>query len=264
MRMRFRSATRADYIRQSFIVLAALLHFALPQIPIVFGIGRDIGNSAGAQADAVPPGWAFSIWGVIFAWTLLFALWQAMPGKAKSSFLRACGWLAFASMALSAGWSIAAIFGPLWSTLPVMMALYACLALTAFTMRRRLENTVPAARWLAIYPFQLFFGWITLALPANLASIFVDYDLRPFDATADIQTLFVFAVAALLAYIGLRVTRAAPFYALAIAWGAGALLFDHAWVHWRPLPAMGSAALVLFLIAAERWISLSRRGGFER
>jgi len=252
-------ATPIDRVRQTVNVTAALANFALPQIPLVFGVGKEIGQNPGSDANAVPPGWAFSIWGLIFAWTILFAFWQALPGKGRSSYLRSEGWGTALAMGLAALWSVLSMFAPFWTTLPVMAALYVTLAWLALSLRSRPESDTEAVRWLAIYPFQLFFGWITLALMANLAAVRLEYGINPIGGTEDTYTLIIMAFGGVLALIGLNLTRGAAAYALPVAWGVGALLLQHAWADWNPAPAAGSATLFLFLLAAERWVALRTR-----
>lgn len=252
-------ATPLDHFRQSVTVIAALGNFTLPQIPFIFDVGKQIGTNPGASADAVPPGWAFVIWGPIFAWTILFAIWQALPGKGRSSFLRHIGWPAALTLALSCLWSALAVFAPDWTTLPVMIALFAAHAFLARVLLNRPESDVEAARWLAIYPFQFFFGWITLALMANLASVRLQYGLDPLGVADHVYTLVIMVAGAALVVTGLILTRAAVFYMLAVGWGIVALLFLHAWADWNPVPAAGSAGLLLILLAVERWVSLSNR-----
>jgi len=262
--MRFRSETRWDYARQAITAVVALAHFALPQIGFARRIGGTSAIMDASESPAVPPPWTFAIWGVIFAWTLLFALWQALPGNAKSSFLRAVGPWAAASLTLSALWSLCAMFAPFWTTLAAMSALYVSLAITCAAMRKRPESAMEAARWLGRRPFELFFGWIALALPANAAAVMREYGLTVFADNPQLDVFVLFALAALTVYAGLAVTRGAAFFAFAAAWGAGALLFDNSWANWRPEPAAASAALLLFLLAAERWIASRRAGGFAR
>jgi len=252
-------ATPIDHARQAANAVAALAAFALPQVPRALDVGREIGANPGSEADAVPPGWAFAIWGLIYAWTLLYAFWQALPGKGHSTYLRAVGWFTALAFALTALWALAAIFAPYWTTLPVMVALWASLAVLAVRLRARPESDTEAARWLAIYPFQLFFGWITLALMANLAAVRLQYGIDPLGAPDDVYTLVVMAVGGALALAGLVLTAGGAAYAMAVAWGAAALLFQHAWAEWDPVPAAGAATLFLFLLAAERWVALANR-----
>jgi hypothetical protein len=54
----------------------------------------------------VPAGYAFTIWSLIFALSLSYAVCQALPSERESPRLRRVGWLTASAMAATSAWMI--------------------------------------------------------------------------------------------------------------------------------------------------------------
>lgn len=131
------------------------------------------GRTTGEIADRfpvmiTPAGYAFSIWGLIYAGLLAFAVYQTLP-RARGNAAVADVRLPFVATCLfNAGWLVA--WHNLWITtsMAFMVALWIMLALIHARLRG-LGATGPAgARWFVRVPFGLYFGWITVAALVNL------------------------------------------------------------------------------------------------
>src|SRR5690242_6638514 len=63
------------------VLLAAVLQVLTPLLP-QFGIGEPIGSRSDSVRTLITPaGWAFSIWGALYAGSALFAIYQALPSQ---------------------------------------------------------------------------------------------------------------------------------------------------------------------------------------
>ena len=73
----------ADGLRVLLLILAALAQIAASAAPRLLGWEDDISSrSQSLPTPIVPPGWAFSIWGLIFLGSLAFAIYATLPGPA--------------------------------------------------------------------------------------------------------------------------------------------------------------------------------------
>lgn len=77
---------------QSSLIIAAPIVFAILQIltPVLpqLGIGEPIGDRSDVVRSLVTPaGWAFSIWGPLYAGSLVFAVYQALPSQRDNGLL---------------------------------------------------------------------------------------------------------------------------------------------------------------------------------
>src|SRR5688500_3623743 len=69
------------------VIIAALLQILTPLFP-QFGIGEPIGSQSDAVRTLITPaGWAFSIWGALYAGSTLFAIYQALPAQRDNALL---------------------------------------------------------------------------------------------------------------------------------------------------------------------------------
>lgn len=218
-------ARGADLARQ--IVVLSAVSFML--IAAVIGAGA-FGNSAvqDQQGGALntdgsylaPAGPAFSIWSVIYAGLIGYAIWQALPKQRAHPRQRALGWLIALTMTLNGLWLVAARFGTLFSTVVVIVLLLAALGYTfrvAVRTRERRDGVVDAVLIDGVTGLHL--GWVTLATVANTAAWLTTVVPAEWENAADAIGIAVLIVVAL---IGLGIAwrsgwRVAP--AVALAWG---------------------------------------------
>lgn len=185
--------------------------------------GTPIAEAAGGalSADATlvaPAGAAFSIWSVIYAGLVAFAVFQALPSRRGDPRQRRVGWLVLASLLLNAGWILCVQAGLVAVTVPVIVALLAVLVL-AWTRLLRTPATSLAEAVVVDGTVGVYLGWVSIATVANVAAALADAGMDPSGAAATAWALAVLAVAAgvgvLLAVAGSG--RFAP--AAALAWG---------------------------------------------
>mgnify|MGYP001091462288 CR=1 FL=1 len=122
-----------------------------------------------------PPGYVFSIWGVIYALAIVFMIYQARPSQRGEVYLRQIGFLYVVGAVANISWLF--IFHYSYGvpelfvvSLVPMIALLLCLLL----VYQRLgigKRQVPRNEKLAVHlPISVYLGWISLAIIANIAS----------------------------------------------------------------------------------------------
>jgi len=211
--------------------------------------------SAGGDTTLRAAGYAFSIWGPIYAGLAAFALYQALPGRGASKAVSLALSPAIAAMGLIGAWIWLSAADRGWATVAVIvLALLAAMSATVLAQRG-----AAASRWdrvFVVWPFAALAGWLTVASAINLLTVMTKEGL--IGAGQALPTALAgIAAAALVAAAFLRTTRLL-IYALPVAWGLVAVFVaergDNPVAAWA---ALAAAALVLLL--AGLWLRGGRR-----
>jgi hypothetical protein len=96
-----------DRPRQICNVVFAVGQAAAPGITPLLGLPQVGSVSDRYPTYVVPAGYAFSIWGLIFALCIAYAVWQMLPAQRANPLLRRVGWLTAAAFAGSTAWEFA-------------------------------------------------------------------------------------------------------------------------------------------------------------
>jgi benzodiazapine receptor len=194
-------------------------------------IVRFNGLTTGGISDAfpnyfVPAGYVFSIWGVIYVFTGIFAVYQMLPANRDAAFQKAIGpWFLIGSIA-NGVW----IFLWHWYLIPV--SLIAMLILLASLLMIYLRSNIGKAnaevsrkiRIATQVPFSLYLGWITVATIANVAAVLVYSAAVPgLDAAAVTWTVLILAVVALITIL-MQWFRKDVVFALVVVWAVAGIL----------------------------------------
>jgi benzodiazapine receptor len=156
-------------------VVAALIMNTLVNILPLNGV------TTGQVSDSypnlfTPPGYVFSIWGVIYVLAIVFMIYQARPSQRSEPYLAQTGFLYLIGAGANVSWLF--IFHYSYGvpqlfivTLVPMTVLLICL----LAIYRRLGIGKREAAWsqkLAVHlSISVYLGWISLAIIANVASI---------------------------------------------------------------------------------------------
>jgi hypothetical protein len=246
-----------DRLRQGVTVAAALAQAILPSLPALTGWGVQIGDRANAEGPlpVTPAGYAFAIWGPIFAWCLAHAVWQALPRHASDTLSRRAGWAFAAAMAGNALWAL--VFqsgGPAWATALILgaiaaAAIIALARVSAFPLPLRRDQV-----WLFAAPLGLLAGWVSVAAFVNLAVALSQGGWLPLRDPGHIASPAIIAAATATALAA--IARYAPFptYALAVIWGLVAVLVRNGG------DATGLTAALAALLVAALAVRSARQG----
>ncbi|HEX6910171.1 MAG TPA: hypothetical protein VF142_07245 [Longimicrobium sp.] len=205
----------------------------------------------------VPAGYAFSIWGLIFALCIAYAVWQALPARRESPLLRRVGWLTAAAFAGSTLWQFAFPAGLYNVSVVLIVTTLATLALAVGRMVNRRAPFSTAERVLVWLTCGVYLGWITVATVANVAQTLVAYGVMELGLSGEAWGMVMLGAAALIASLVTLATRNAA-YPLAVAWALVAvyvarrgppLVTQSATV---AMVALAAAAVVALALAASR------------
>ncbi|MEQ8654074.1 MAG: hypothetical protein RIC87_16535 [Kiloniellales bacterium] len=249
--------TPADRLRGIALLLAAVAQILAGYLPILLDWPVTISDrSAALRTPLVPAGYAFSIWGLLFAWLLALSAWQLLQPRFALLQLRRVGWWIAVLFTIAAVWEL---YVP-WQTLDWVSAILLLAALgialgVSFVLHRD-QGLTTSERWLLAYPLYALAGWLTAAFFANLSSTLMAAGpvwLNPVRLPVALALLAILFV--LGASVALRLGAYA--YVLPLVWALAAVAVSNlTWAYMPPL-AIAAGVSALLLLAAPL---LSRRG----
>ena len=242
--------------RKIAVIAAVTFAIMVPALQALTGWGQtaaEFSNDGDQTLRAA--GYAFSIWGVIYAGLALYAVFQALPGRAEPHLMASVGWPS-AVAGLGCGlWIIASAADLDWATVVIILASTGAVTWGLIAARVRDLGLIGLSRYLVVWPLGLLAGWLTVASAVNILTVLtaqgaIDpaHPLAPALAGIGITTLIAAIVAERIK---------APTYGLAVAWGLAAVGV----AEWGPKPLVGAAgyagaALILMLTV---WLAFRRK-----
>lgn len=256
---------QSDKLRQ---VLNLLLAIAQPVIAALVNLELT-GPSIGAISDryptyVVPAGYAFSIWSLIFALSLGYGVWQALPSQRENALLRRVGWLTAAALASTSLWMLVFQRSLFILSIGVMLCLLA--ALIGVVERTFTHGTrTRAEQWLVYVTFSIFLGWITVATVANVGQVLTAYGWNGWGVTGETWGIIALIAAGLIAAAVTWGLRGNVAYALTIIWALVAVAVNQ---YERAVPTssatVGATAVAMsILVGATLLVSLACRGAWR-
>lgn len=120
-----------------------------------------------------PAGYAFSIWGLIYIGLLGFVIYTGRTLFKKSTeepLLLKIGWWFVISCLANALWVVAWLYDYTGTSVLIMAVILISLLKIILNTRMELDS-YPLKKYLFIFwPFALYFGWISVAIIANIAA----------------------------------------------------------------------------------------------
>jgi hypothetical protein len=211
-------------------LFGAIAQLLAPSFHPITGLGSSFMQATNAtivNAPEVPAGYAFSIWGVIFTVSLIFAVVQALPHQwgnpvftklrlpLMGAFWSASLWMVLLQL-LGEGWYLAVI---IWLMLGF--------ALTAFITNNTLLKTGVSVntgfqRWGVNPLVGLFSGWLSIAVFLNTSSVLRFYQWEQlFDRSiwSTQQGIVTLVLACLFGGMVLIKTQGNRWYGGTLLWG---------------------------------------------
>jgi benzodiazapine receptor len=210
-----------------------------------------------------PPGYVFSIWGVIYALAVVFMLYQARPSERSKAYLTQIGFLYTISAIANVSWLFVFQYSyRVPQLLVVSLVPMAVLLLSLFSMYQRLgigRREVPRNEKLAVHlSISVYLGWISLAIIANIASVLnVLFPGIPID----VQALWTVVVLVLAATITVLMVWARGDFAfgLVVIWASVGIALYRVAIPIISLTSLATCALVAILVLVAPFL---RRTGF--
>ena len=205
------------------ILIFAILQIVATMLPSI-GIGEAIGDRSNEARTAITPaGWAFSIWGPLFAGCVAYAVYQLLPSQKNNQLLARIGWPSAGAFLGNALWalytqSLGLNFG---SALIIIFTLL-CLLATYRSFAREPNGFTWGELALAVVPLSALTAWLTAATIVNIAAVLDYHGLDLGDATEAVGAAVVL-VGALIASVAIGNGRGNPWYAIVFLWALGGI-----------------------------------------
>ena len=218
-----RTPNPRNRLQRLAVVLAVILQIGSTFLPN-FGIGEDIGSRSDATRTLVTPaGWAFAIWGLLFAGSALYAIYQALPSQRYSALLNRIAWPAAGVFVLNGLWALYTQFYALTVASVLIISIALVCVLTIYRILYHLDRDFTAAeRWLVMLPLSALAAWLTAATIVNISAT-----LRYYDVGADSDSIMlaagVVAIGGIIAALAVWRGRGNPVFAGVFLWALVAI-----------------------------------------
>lgn len=220
---------------QPALLLAALAFIAAPALtPPFTGYDPGLFPVRIDRPSIQPAGYAFAIWGLIYVWLLIHAVFGLLRRRGDPAFLRVALPLLLAS-ALGAVWLAIAASLPLLAEAAIL--LMAGFALTAYLRADPVQD-----RWLLAAPTAIFAGWLTAASAVSTGVLLAGYGLMSDTGSA----LAMLAVVLVIAIVVQTKRPSMPVYGATVVWAIVGVIV----VNWGVNPAVAYAAIAGAVIMA--------------
>ncbi|MBE9461554.1 tryptophan-rich sensory protein [Dyadobacter subterraneus] len=157
--------------------------------------------SAKYQNLFTPAGYAFSIWGLIYIGLIAFAIYQSQGlfnNKETPAVVEKIGWMFVISCIANCLWILAWLYDYTGASVIIMTVLL--LSLCSIIIRTRMEFDLITFKRVALewWPFAIYFGWITVAIIANVAAYLTKIQWDGFGISAENWTITMILAAMLI------------------------------------------------------------------
>ncbi len=234
--------------RQIAVVAAAVFNLVLNWMAgsgLLFGVQTGA-VSDGAPTPITPAGWAFSVWGVIFAGVAVFAVWQALPGQRGGRYDRLAAPFVAANV-LNGLWQVPWLLERFGIAAVVIAGILGSLVWLYVVLDRMELRGVE--RWTLGVPASLWLAWLAVAAPLNWTIWLRSLGWSPDGVVWPVAV--VLAVAAVGGWLLLRTGDLAVAAVLLWAFAAIALNGAAGTALWGALAVAGLVVLAALAVGAR-------------
>lgn len=243
-------------LRALLVLLFAIGQFAAPQAArfVGFGLPLDRAVNTGVPPPEQPTGFSFSIWGVIFGLSLVFAIRQAMPTWRDSALYQSIGWSAALAFLFNCLWMLIAQFQGNGSVLVASIWVIWVFAARAFFRTLAMRPVLDGFdRFVTLPLFGMLTAWLSAATVLNTASYLRLIKVVPPALT---PTLYAALILVVMAVLSLAVLRRAGGYlpvAATTLWALGGVAYANYYDKFDRNLVMLACGLMLLVVAALAW-----------
>jgi hypothetical protein len=196
-----------------------------------------------------PAGYAFSIWGLIYLQLILFAGYQAKSLFTKNhddKFVLDIGPYFITSNIFNAAWVIAFSKDQIGLSVCIMILLFFSLLKIVLNTNMERWDAPFATIFFLWWPFSTYFGWVNVAMIANLSIYFKSLGWNGAPLPEEFWAIAIITIAAAI-FVFMTWTRNMREYAFAGSWGIIAIAV-HNW-HSNHTVAYAALGMALFVIS---------------
>jgi hypothetical protein len=234
------------------ILLAAILQVVATTLPAL-GFGEPIGSQSDEVRTLITPaGWAFSIWGPLFAGSLAYSIYQLLPAQKDSLLLARIGWASGGAFLGNAMWALyAQFFGLAFPSAMIIAFTLLCLLFIYRIIVRSPGAFTRGEHLFVVLPFSALAAWLTAATIVNVAAVLVYHGLDVGDA-APMVAASVVMVGGIIASAAIWRGRGNPWYALVFLWALAGIYGRNAGEHYELVSATVAAGILVAVAALAR------------
>ena len=218
-------------MKNTFIkILAGVSYVAMVAVNFLAN-GLPINNrSTGDISDAypnlfAPAGPAFSIWGLIYFLLAGYVLYQFVKKTQKTEeLMKKINPLFIATSLANISWIFSWHYDYIGLSVLIMAALLILLIKIADILRT--QQFISPAKLFIWAPFSVYFGWITVALIANITVFLVSIGWNGFGIVDFIWTSVILLIGAMIGILRMRKDRNIA-YGMVLFWAYAWILFKH-------------------------------------
>lgn len=239
------------------LAMLALVQIAASFYARLSGHGQNIealAERGGMRPPEVPAGYAFSIWGVIFALSLAYGLYYASKGR-DHELCRKASIPAAILFVCSSCWMLAAqTIGDGWHLVTLIVVMWAASTRALLTVLH--DQSADKPRRYILQPlFGLYTGWLSAALFLNITGTFAK-EVGMLGLTLNMYAMLTLIPAGILALVLVKRTRGEPFLFGAFMWALVGIMAANVAISPINMPVIAVCgvlcALLILLFAHSR------------
>lgn len=212
--------------------------------------GKTIANVSNQYHNLfTPAGYAFSIWGIIYLLLIIFVFYTGRslfnPSKNESDgFVEKIGWWFVVSCLANCAWILTWLYG--FTGLSVIVLLIAFISLLMILMEALKYNSGNAQKWFINFPFQIYAGWVSVALIAAVAAWLTKIEWSGL-GISDVSWTIILIIIASLIHLFITWKKNAPVFAFVAVWALVAIAMANKEVNQEIYLAALIAAIIIFI-----------------
>ncbi len=246
-------------IRQVMNLIFAVSQILTGYLLTLLDIGNSIqSQSSGSQTPVIPAGYAFSIWGFIFFFCLLYAIYQALPSQRENKLLKKLGWFTAGAFFLNTLWMIVAqLISFNWPTALIIVLILACALTSLYRLTRHGKTLNKTEKWLVEVPIAVLAGWVSVATFANFSSVLYQVNFGNFGLSLTSFSIGIIVMASSFTGFVLYKMKGNLLYGLTILWALTAILIAN--LTERPNDAVAYTSTFMILAVVAEIIILGKK-----
>ncbi len=218
--------------------------------------GKTIANVSNQYHNLfTPAGYAFSIWGLIYLLLIGFvfytgrSLFKPTKKNEADDFVEKIGWWFIISCIVNCAWIVTWLYG--YTGISVLVLLLSLISLLIILMQALKYNSSPAQKWFINFPFQIYAGWVSVALIAAVAAWLTKIEWTGWGISEINWTIILIIIASLI-HLFMTWKKSVPVFALVAVWALIAIAVANKMVSSEIYYVALSAATILLISSVAK------------